>query len=366
MRLSRPFGPVGLAAAGLLLAVLTAVLVVAITRPPLVAERYGVPAGPVARAPATTIQETRPAAMPTALLSPDDDQATDQPSPTPQRPTPTPTETATAAPTAAATAAATAVPPTEEPPATESPGLVSFPSDWRRVEVDELGLAFLVPESWQRLGAAWAWAPAEDSAARVGLAWSETGPEWEPTMMLAEPYRVVTSAPVDLGWAQGRSYRVELLLRDEAVAVERHAIVQDAVDLAYDFFASGRTLSDLQAVEPVLQRMLASATLHVMPGGPTDVSIRFLSCLLRDALSADCVVFMSAGLQDAVPAGGSPLSLLGVQEAYYSFYVELLPADGRVRLAVALSYPGGVVEERIFTLVKQGGEWRIDAIDAPS
>jgi hypothetical protein len=270
------------------------------------------------------------------------------------------------------TAAATAVPLTEEPPATEdaeSLVLDPFPTEWQRVEVGELGLAFLVPDNWERLGAAWAWAAAQDSAARVGLAWSETGPEWEPTMMLAEPYRVVTSAPVNLGWAHGSSYRVELLLRDEAVAVERHAIVQGDVGLAYDFFASGRMLSDLQAAEPVLQRMLASATLNVMPGGPTDVSIQFLSCVLRvtrDGSSVDCTALLSDRLREAVQEPGAPLSLLGVQEAYYSFYVELLPADGRVRVAVLLNYPGGIVEERIFTLVKQDGEWRIDAIDTPS
>jgi hypothetical protein len=139
--------------------------------------------------------------------------------------------------------------------------------------------------------------------------------------------------------------------------------VQAAGDGAYDFYSSGRSPVEFATLEPVLERMLGSISYRAEPDGPVEVSLQFLTGLLRDASGASSMSLLSRRLQEEVEGGRPPLSLLSVHEIYRSFSVSwLAAADGHTSVQAILNYPGGGVEERVLMLVLQDGVWRIDAI----
>jgi hypothetical protein len=157
------------------------------------------------------------------------------------------------------------------------------PSDdtgaYRVVETPELRVE--VPADWQRRDALWTWAPPgapEGAAAQwVGVNVVDLEPPQEPeAVLLPQPAQVVASTEVDLGWAQGRSFTLEVYDAAGAVAsMERHVVVtvaQDGTRRAYDLYAAGKTAELLEALAPVLEHMLASAQPLSAPDRPSDPS----------------------------------------------------------------------------------------------
>jgi hypothetical protein len=255
---------------------------------------------------------------------------------------------------------ATSRSPTRVAPATVTPEAQA--ASWQRVRIPELGLAFDLPGAWEPLDEGWRW-QASGGGAIVGVNWAEAAPGWEPTSMLPASWQPVEIRSVDLGWAQGSSYWYRPPHGDGEPGHERHVIVQAAGDGAYDFYASGRSPAEFATLEPVLERMLGSISYRAEPDGPVEVSLQFLTGLLRDASGASSMSLLSRRLQEEVEGGRPPLSLLSVHEIYHSFSVSwLAAADGHTSVQAILNYPGGGVEERVLTLVLQDGGWRIDAI----
>jgi hypothetical protein len=172
-----------------------------------------------------------------------------------QEPTPVPTAAPTPGPTLLAPA---------EPPAQIT---------YIQVEVQDADLKLEVPASWQQLVPDWAWSPSEDGLPRVGVAWRSLRPPEEPeAVLLPSPSQVLASEPIDLGWASGRRVMLEVYgsgtgageTQAPVASVETHVllVVQEGTSRrAYDLYAAAGSVSDLEAVEPILQHLLDAANL---------------------------------------------------------------------------------------------------------
>jgi len=104
----------------------------------------------------------------------------------------------------------------------------------QEVNILEAGLVFEVPASWQRLEPEWVWALNSDNSLRLGLNWMDVQPPQEvEAALLPTPSQVVQSEPVELGWASGRRFTIEVYApvaqggdtRAPVQSVETHVIV---------------------------------------------------------------------------------------------------------------------------------------------
>ncbi len=144
---------------------------------------------------------------------------------------------------------------------------------YQEVNIPEAGLVFEVPAGWLRLEPEWAWAPDGANSLRIGVNWMDIQPPQEvEAAMLPTPSQVIHSEPVELGWASGRRFTVEVYApaaqggdtRAPVQSVETHVIVvvsQGDTRRAFDFYASGQTAEQLAILEPSLQHMLETSIL---------------------------------------------------------------------------------------------------------
>jgi hypothetical protein len=141
----------------------------------------------------------------------------------------------------------------------------------REVTVSDLGLTFEVPADWMQLEPNLAWTPELRGELGLGLAWTELEPPMEPeAVLLPSPSQIVNSDPVDLVWARGRRFTLEVYAPAAAggdtkapvESVETHVLL--TVDrgeerLGLDFYASAPSAAGLEQLEPALQHILESA-----------------------------------------------------------------------------------------------------------
>ncbi len=143
---------------------------------------------------------------------------------------------------------------------------------YRPVSVPQIGLSFEVPADWQQLDPETAWAPGPDSDHRLALNGVELEPPMEPeALMLPNDAQIIESQPIDLGWAKGRRFTLEVYAsaaqQGEEAAVESvqtHTLItiaQGEKRLGLDFYTVAPSIEGLQELEPVLQRMLDTAQL---------------------------------------------------------------------------------------------------------
>ncbi|MFO7741722.1 MAG: hypothetical protein R6X31_05335 [Anaerolineae bacterium] len=145
-------------------------------------------------------------------------------------------------------------------------------TSYQTVTVSEIGLTFEAPAAWGRLGPEFVWTPEEGSGQRLGFEWMTLEPPTEAeAAMLPQPAQIVDSAPVDLGWAGGRRFTLEVYAPatqdgDDAQApvesVETHVVItvdQDGERLGLHFYASAPSAQALSNLEPALQHMLDTA-----------------------------------------------------------------------------------------------------------
>jgi len=274
--------------------------------------------------------------------------------PTIAPPSPSPESGQTPPPTEAPTI--TPIPPTLEPSPTDEP----VTAGWQRIQINTPAISFEVPADWLRLGEDLAWS-SDAGRTEVGLRWQEIKADWHSSSMLEPPFQLVDSKAVNLGWSQGHSYLVQVLQDNNPAGVQRHIIVQSNADLAFDFYASAQNLRDLAVLEETLDQMLNSITLQVDPGDPVEVAVQFLGSMLRGEIGDE---YLSQQLQTELENGRTTLSLLGVNDIFGSYYVYWLSVTeaGDMAVQVELNYADGRVIKRVFTLIKQSGNWRIDAI----
>lgn len=144
---------------------------------------------------------------------------------------------------------------------------------YQEVNIPEAGLVFEVPAGWLRLEPEWAWAPDGANSLRLGVTWMDVQPPQEvEAALLPTPSQVIDSEPVELGWASGRRFTVEVYApavqgdgtRAPVQSVEMHVILVVSLGdtrRAIDFYAIGQTAEQLAILEPSLQHMLETSIL---------------------------------------------------------------------------------------------------------
>jgi hypothetical protein len=147
------------------------------------------------------------------------------------------------------------------------------PVTYQQLEIPGAGIALDVPGNWPRLEPDWAWSPDGAQDARVGLDWSDLQPPMEPEAVFLPKYaQVLSSEPLDLGWATARRITLEVYARGgppeqgeekaPVASVQTHVlavIAEGGVRRAYDFYAAAPTAEALAALQPVLDQMVQSA-----------------------------------------------------------------------------------------------------------
>jgi hypothetical protein len=97
-------------------------------------------------------------------------------------------------------------------------------------------------------------------------------PQEVEAVMLPTSSQIIHSEPVELGWASGQSFTVEVYApaaqgddtRAPVQSVETHVIVVVSLGdtrRAFDFYAIGQTAEQLAILEPSLQHMLETSIL---------------------------------------------------------------------------------------------------------
>ncbi len=336
MRIAKPFTLITLIAVGALLAVLTGLLALAVASGRV--ESQTATDAPISASPPipTVAPIEIAAALPTSTST------------STVAPPPTATQPAAVTPTLTITVTATLRTPTPRPTAAQ-------PDEWQRIQIPEIRLAFEVPADWlQWRDDEWSWVGS--SGGLVGVTWGSVETGWEPAALLPAGARILQTSSVGLGWTEGTAFTVQLVVDNTAIAVEKHIIFRPEAQLAVDIYVSGRNTPELVALQPVLDRLLNSVTLSSNLDDPIDVAVQYLGTVLRGGTGVE---FLSTNLRDR-----ASLDLLGVQQLYSSFYVNLIGSDGKggVLVRAELTFPEGRVATRTITLIDQDGDWRIDAI----
>ena len=144
---------------------------------------------------------------------------------------------------------------------------------YQEVNIPEAGLVFEVPAGWLRLEPECAWAPDNANSLRLGFNWMDIQPPQEvEAAMLPHHSQIIHSEPVELDWASGRSFTVEVYApaaqgddtRAPVQSVEIHVLIVVSLGdtrRAFDFYASGQTAEQLAILEPSLQHMLETSIL---------------------------------------------------------------------------------------------------------
>lgn len=159
------------------------------------------------------------------------------------------------------------------PETSDSEGSEGSVAVYQKVNVPEIGLTFEVPSTWERLEGGLAWALEEGNGSRLGFEWVSLEPPMEPeAAMLPKQAQILESAPIDLGWAEGRRFTLEVYAAEmeeggaqaPVESVEAHLLMTLSHDddrLGFDFYASAPDAEALETLEPALQRMLNTALL---------------------------------------------------------------------------------------------------------
>ena len=154
-----------------------------------------------------------------------------------------------------------------------SPSSLTPAPVYRKVDIPEAGLMFEVPDGWRRLEPEWTWSPDSANSLRLGVNWMDVQPPQEmEAALLPNHSQTIHSEPVELGWASGRRFTVEVYAPAEqggdtqapVQSVETHVIVVVSLGdtrRAFDFYARGQTAEQLAILEPSLQHMLATSIL---------------------------------------------------------------------------------------------------------
>lgn len=113
----------------------------------------------------------------------------------------------------------------------------------------------------------------------------------------------------------------------------------------------------------------AHATPTSMPGAlaaadASTVTLAFLGALEKDPSGASSLQYLSPRLQAVVKSGHSVASIVGIQNMYTRYHADAAVSRGGGRAATVqatLTVGSGPIQ-RLFTLIPEGGVWRIDDI----
>lgn len=171
---------------------------------------------------------------------------------------------------------------------------VGDPLAYGPATIAEAGLTVEVPESWEQRAPEWAWEPFGNQGQRIGVNWVDLQPPQEPeAALLPDNAQILESEEVDLTWAMGRSFTLEVYApatgggdaKAPVASVEQHLIVvleQEGGRRAYDFYAAATTAEQLDVVTPVYHHLLGSIAWDTAQENPLD-TIRFTVAVKLDA-----------------------------------------------------------------------------------
>jgi len=171
--------------------------------------------------------------------------------------------------------------PTPAPPPTALP-TPGRPMLYERVDVPDVGLVVEIPSGWTREGTNWVWAPVEPSGIVLGLRWLDVRPPQEVEAAFLPAGGVVRdSKQIDLGWASGRYYVVDVTA--QTPRVEEHVLFSEQSSGArrvFDLYLIAPDDARYMQLRPVLLHSLGSIAAD--EGRPTDPSA-FLPLLPESA-----------------------------------------------------------------------------------
>ncbi len=144
----------------------------------------------------------------------------------------------------------------------------------RVVMLPQYGLTVEIPASWQQHGNELVWRPSDDESAYMGVNWVDLQPpqEAEPAL-LPQGAQILESEAVELTWAQGRSFTLEVYGADasngdgraEVATFEQHLIIvveRESGRRAYDVYAVADSSEQLADMMPIYHHLLTSLSLN--------------------------------------------------------------------------------------------------------
>jgi hypothetical protein len=142
---------------------------------------------------------------------------------------------------------------------------------WMPVQVAELNLNFQAPRGWESPTGR-IWVSPDDSSSLVGFQWRWVNPPAMPeAVFLPANAQMRDSGELDLGWASGRWYEIDVYYPPQEGEVnaqiqthERHLVLLYNVNdqrLGVDFYARANRLERLAALSDIVEYMAESASL---------------------------------------------------------------------------------------------------------
>ena len=127
------------------------------------------------------------------------------------------------------------------------------------LNIKEANVRIEYPKSWFQQGKDTAWSPERNGMPLIGFKWTKIQSRWDEQNMLPKG-DFVGPFVIDLGWERGSLY-----LMQSKTGIEIHAVItrQDA-GLAYDFYAKGNSLAQLNQINFVLERIMHSGMLDTI------------------------------------------------------------------------------------------------------
>jgi hypothetical protein len=257
--------------------------------------------------------------------------------------------------------AATATPPPTPAPLPTTPAGPGPVARWQEVTVDGAAIRFQVPATWESV-AGDEWAPDTLSPLRLGFRWLDGAEDAAAVLPAGE---IVASQPLTVTWGEGISVTLQT---DNGW--ERHAVLQVGLR-SYDFYARGAAASSVEAMQPLLEHVVASVELHdrlLYLEEPVAAAVAWFTAALEDESGQGALPYMSAQLKAQLEPEQSPLALLELPQRPTVYQLEVLGEPGRViELQANLTLGDGSETTRILrmTFDQQIG-WRLDEIVVPA
>ncbi len=134
-----------------------------------------------------------------------------------------------------------------------------------RVEEAAGGISFEVPAGWVQDPNDLVWRPAPGDPRRLGVVSVATAPGFEPRSLLPGHAEVASEQRVDLGWALGTTYTLQVAPPAAGAgtsSVEKHVVVMLGSKRAFDFFIAAPSGADSGPLSAALDHLLGSVILH--------------------------------------------------------------------------------------------------------
>ncbi|KAA3661005.1 MAG: hypothetical protein DWQ04_17740 [Chloroflexi bacterium] len=243
---------------------------------------------------------------------------------------------------------------------------------WERINISPINMTLDVPSEWIQAGQDWVWSPDDLGLPGVGVRWADLGDIENDDVLLPLNRQAISQQPISLGWSQGTQYTFQQIGDNgAAINAETHILVRSDRRV-YDFYAVADTVKALDAMRPVLQRMVAAVVIHdpeATAYNSIEVTTSFLATLIRDRSGASSLPYLSEEMLEGGADYQALLHLLAVSDVYRSFDATWLEntADGQAKVLVTLHFADDVIQKRLFTL--QGddeGTWYIIKIEPTS